>query len=100
MFCSIECKTISSVEDFSMPFTAHDLRYKPDETYQVVYAYLSRHAQRFLRSLKFDTVELDLVVGHVVEMLVRVGLLGGGHKTPLTALDRMINALFYSFLSH
>src|SRR5207253_6336983 len=85
---------------FRMPFTAHDLRYKAEETYPALYAHLSRHAQRFLQSLKFDAVELDLVVGHVVEQLVRVGLLGGGDKTPLTALDRFSNAQFYAFLNH
>ena len=75
-----------------MPFTAHDLRYKAEETYPALYAHLTRHAQRFLQSLKYDAVELDLVVGHVVEHLVRLGLLGGGDKTPLTALDRLSDA--------
>ena len=82
-----------------MPFTAHDLRYKAEETYPALYAYLTRHAQRFLQSLKYDAVELDLVVGHVVEHLVRLGLLGGGDKTPLTALDRLSDAQFYAFLN-
>lgn len=82
-----------------MPFTAHDLRYKAEETYPALYAHLSRHAQRFLGSLKFDAFELDLVVGHVVEHLVRIGLLGGGDKTPLTALDRLSDAQFYAFLN-
>src|SRR5881392_3716023 len=83
-----------------MPFTAHDLRYKAEETYPALYAHLTRHAQRFLQSLKYDAVELDLVVGHVVEQLVRLGLLGGGDKTPLTALDHFSNAQFYAFLNH
>ncbi len=83
-----------------MPFTAHDLRYKAEETYPALYAHLTRHAQRFLQSLKYDAVELDLVVGHVVEHLVRLGLLGGGDKTPLTALDRLSDAQFYAFLNH
>src|SRR5438309_3917700 len=82
-----------------MPFTAHDLRYKAEETYPALYAHLTRHAQRFLQSLKYDAVELDLVVGHVVEHLVRLGLLGGGDKTPLTALDRLSDAQFYAFLN-
>src|SRR5439155_13824167 len=60
----------------------------------------TRHAQRFLQSLKYDAVELDLVVGHVVEQLVRIGLLGGGDKTPLTAPDHFRNAQFYAFLNH
>ena len=61
---------------------------------------MTRHAQRFLQSLKYDAFELDLVVGHVVEQLVRLGLLGGGDKTPLTALDRLSEAQFYAFLNH
>ncbi len=82
-----------------MPFTARDLRYKPDETYSALYAHLSRHAQRFLQSLKFDALELDIVVDHVVEQLIRMGLLGGGDRTPLTALDHLSNAQFYAFLN-
>ncbi|MFL5628438.1 MAG: RNA polymerase sigma factor [Ktedonobacteraceae bacterium] len=82
-----------------MPFTAHDLRYKAEETYPALYAHLSRHAQRFLGSLKYDTFELDVVVGHVVEQLVRIGLIGGGDKTPLTALDHLTTAQFYAFLN-
>src|SRR5437763_14463213 len=83
-----------------MPFTAHDLRYKAEETYPALYAHLTRHAQRFLQSLKYDAVELDLVVGHVVEQLVRIGLLCGGDKTPLTELDHFSNAQFYDFLNY
>ena len=82
-----------------MPFTAHDLRYKAEQTYPALYAHLSRHAQRFLGSLRYDSNELDLVVGHVVEQLVRLGLLGGEDKTPLTALDRLTTAQFYAFLN-
>ena len=82
-----------------MPFTAHDLRHRADETYPALYAHLSRQAQRYLGLLKFDAFELDLVVGHVIEQLVRMGLLGGGDKTPLTALDRLTNAQLYAFLN-
>jgi DNA-directed RNA polymerase specialized sigma24 family protein len=82
-----------------MPFTAHDLRYKAEQTYPALYAHLSRHAQRFLGSLKYDSNELDLVVGHVIEQLVRLGLLGGEDKTPLTALDQLTTAQFYAFLN-
>jgi len=82
-----------------MPFTAHDLRYKAEQTYPALYAHLSRHAQRFLGSLKYDSNELDTVVGHVVEQLVRLGVLGGADKTPLTALDHLTNAQFYTFLN-
>src|SRR5947208_11895546 len=83
-----------------MPFTARDLRYRPDETYPALYAHLIRHAQRFLQSLKFDALELDIVVDHVVEQLIRMGLLGGGDRTPLTTLDHLSNAQFYAFLNH
>jgi len=82
-----------------MPFTAHDLRYKAEQTYPALYAHLSRHAQRFLGSLKYDSNELDTVVGHVVEQLVRLGILGGEDKTPLIALDQLTNAQFYAFLN-
>ena len=82
-----------------MPFSAHDLRYKAEETYPALYAHLSRHAQRFLGSLKYDSNELDIVVGHVVEQLVRLGLLGGEDKTPLNALDHLTDAQFYAFLN-
>ena len=70
-----------------MPFTAHDLRYKAEETYPALYAHLTRHAQRFLQSLKYDAVELDLVVGHVVEHLVLLGLLGGGDRLASAVAD-------------
>src|SRR5437588_9605039 len=84
---------------FRMPFTAHDLRYKAEETYPALYAHLSRHAQRFLQSLRFDPVELDIVVDHVVEQLVRMGLLGGANRTPLTPLDHLSAPQFYAFLN-
>jgi DNA-directed RNA polymerase specialized sigma24 family protein len=82
-----------------MPFTARDLRYRPEQSYPSLYAYLHRNAQRFLGPLKFDAFEVDTVVGHVIEQLVRLGLLGGGDSTPLTALDRLTDAQFYAFLS-
>lgn len=82
-----------------MPFTAHDLRYHAEQSYPLLYAYLHRHAQRFLGALKYDAFEVDTVVGHVVEQLVRLGLFGGGDKSPLTALDRLTDAQFYAFLS-
>jgi hypothetical protein len=83
-----------------MPFTAHDLRYQPEESYPLLYAYLHRNAQRYLGALKYDAFEVDTVVGHVVEQLVRLGLLGGKEYTPLTALDRLTDAQFYTFLGH
>jgi DNA-directed RNA polymerase specialized sigma24 family protein len=82
-----------------MPFTAHDLRYHAEKTYPALYAHLNWQAQRSLDVLKFDPVEVDLVVGHVVEHLLRLGLLGGVDKTPLTVLDGLSNAQFYAFLN-
>ena len=82
-----------------MPFTAHDLRYHADQTYPTLYAHLYWHAQRSLDVLKFDPVEVDIVVGHIVDHLLRLGLLGGGDRTPLTLLDRLSNAQFYAFLN-
>ncbi len=82
-----------------MPFTVHELRYRPEQSYPVLYSYLQRHAQQALGSLKYDANELDIVVGHVIERLVQFGVLGGGDHTPLTAFDRMSNAQFYAFLN-
>ena len=82
-----------------MPFTAHDLRYNAEQTCAALYAHLNWHAQRSLDGLKYDQVEVDLVVGHVVEQLLRLGLLGGGDRTPLTVLDGLSNAQFYAFLN-
>ena len=83
-----------------MPFTAHDLRYHAEQSYPLLYAYLHRHAQRFLGPLKYDAFEVDTVIGHVVEQLVRLGLFGGGANASLTALDHLSDAQFYAFLSH
>jgi hypothetical protein len=82
-----------------MPFTAHDLRYQPEQSYPLLYAYLHRNAQRYLGSFKYDAFEVDTVIGHVVEQLVRLGLFGGGNQTPLTALDHLSDAQFYAFLN-
>jgi hypothetical protein len=86
-------------EVLAMPFTAHDLRYRLEETYPALYAYLYQRAQRYLGSLQYDAFEIDQVVGHVVEYLTRSGLMGGGDFTPETALDRLTNAQFYAFLN-
>jgi len=83
-----------------MPFTAHDLRYHAEQSYPSLYGYLHRNAQRYLGSLKYDAFEVDTVIGHVVEQLVRLGLLGGEDHTPLIALDHLTDAQFYTFLSH
>lgn len=82
-----------------MPFTARDLRYKPEQSYPLLYAYLHRNAQRYLGAFRYDAFEVDTVIGHVVEQLVRLGLFGGGDKTPLGALDRLTDAQFYAFLN-
>jgi hypothetical protein len=83
-----------------MPFTAYDLRHHPEESYPLLYGYLHRNAQRFLGALKYDAFEVDTVIGHVVEQLVRLGLFAGGDKQPpLTALDSLTDAQFYAFLS-
>jgi hypothetical protein len=89
----------SSEEHPAMPFTANDLRYRAETSYPLLYAYLHRNAQRFLGALKYDAFEVDTVIGHVVEQLVRLGLLGGADKTPLNALDQLTDAQFYAFLS-
>ncbi|GCE19371.1 hypothetical protein [Dictyobacter kobayashii] len=82
-----------------MPFTANDLRYRAEQSYPLLYAYLHRNAQRFLGALKYDAFEVDTVIGHVVEQLVRLGILGGEDRTPKTALDQLTDAQFYAFLS-
>lgn len=82
-----------------MPFTANDLRYHAEQNYPLLYAYLHRHAQRYLGALKYDAFEVDVVVGHVVEQLVRLGLLGAADTTPFCALDRLTDAQFYAFLN-
>jgi hypothetical protein len=82
-----------------MPFTAYDLRYHPEQSYPLLYAYLQRNAQRYLGALKYDAFEVDTVVGHVVEQLVRLGLFAGGDSSPQTALDHLSAAQFYAFLS-
>lgn len=82
-----------------MPFTANDLRYRAEQSYPLLYAYLHRNAQRFLGALKYDAFEVDTVIGHVVEQLVRLGILGGGDSTPKGALDQLTDAQFYAFLS-
>ncbi|HCI81713.1 MAG TPA: hypothetical protein DHW02_18705 [Ktedonobacter sp.] len=83
-----------------MPLTAHDLRYHAEQSFPLLYAYLQRNAQRNLGSLRFDATEVDAVVGHVLEQLVRLGLLGCADKTPLNALDALTEAQFYAFLNH
>lgn len=82
-----------------MTFTAYDLRYKLEESFPALYSYLHQRAQRFLGPLQFDADEVDLVVGHVIEQLVRLGVAGGGNEKPLTTLDSLTNAQFYAFLN-
>lgn len=83
-----------------MPFTASDLRYRAEQNYSALYGYLQIRAKHHLGLLKHDAYEIDLVVGHVIEQLVRLGLLGGGDHTPQTALDTMLPAQFSAFLNH
>ncbi len=83
-----------------MPFTAHDLRYHIEQSFPVLYAYLQQRARRYLGPLKFDAFEMDLVVEHVIEQLVRLGILGSGDHVPENALDRLSPAQFYAFLNH
>src|SRR5579884_2759482 len=82
-----------------MSFTAHDLRYHANESFPQLYAYLQRYAQRYC-SANADTDDLDLVVEHVVEQLVRLGLIGTEDHTPLTAIDSLTDAQFMAFLQH
>src|SRR5579884_3610054 len=86
-------------EVLAMPFTAHHLRYHLEQSFPALYTYLYQRAQRYLGSLKYDAFEVDQVVGHVVEYLTRLGLMGGGDSAPETALDRLTNAQFYAFLN-
>jgi DNA-directed RNA polymerase specialized sigma24 family protein len=86
-------------EDPRMPFTAHDLRYNLENNYPTLCAYLQQRAKRYLGPFSYDAYEVDVVVGHVVEQLTRLGLLGSGDHAPETALDRLSNAQFYAFLN-
>jgi DNA-directed RNA polymerase specialized sigma24 family protein len=83
-----------------MPFTAHDLRYHIEQSFPALYAYLQMRAKRYLGPLKFDAFEMDIVVGHVIEQLARLGILGSGDHTPENTLDRLSPAQFYAFLNH
>ena len=82
-----------------MPFSAHDLRYHLDQHYASLIVYLQQHARRYLGTLAFDAVEVDQVVGHVIEQLAHLHILGGGDRAPQTALDHLTNAQFYAFLN-
>ena len=82
-----------------MPFSAYDLRYRLEESYPALCNYLQHRAQRYLGQLAFDAFEMDQVVGHVIEYLTRIQLLGGGSHAPQTALDGLSNAQFYTFLN-
>jgi hypothetical protein len=82
-----------------MPFSAYDLRYHVEESYPALCIYIQHRAQRYLGQLAFDAFETDQVVGHVIEYLTRIQLLGGGERAPKTALDELSNAQFYTFLN-
>lgn len=81
-----------------MSFTAHDLRYHANDSYPKLYTYLQRYAQHYSGSSNANTYDVDLAVGHVVERLVRLGLIGTGDSTPLTAIDSLSEAQFLAFL--
>jgi len=87
------------MEDSRMPFTAYDLRYNLQDNFPKLCAYLQQRAKRWLGTFAYDSNEVDVVVGHVIEQLTRIGLLGGGDHAPETALDRLSNAQFYAFLN-
>jgi DNA-directed RNA polymerase specialized sigma24 family protein len=92
--------TSVSSDDISISgFTVHDLRYNLEVSYPKLTAYLQLRAKRYLGSFAYDTYEVDLVVGHVIEQLTRLQLFGGGDLSPETALDRMSNTQFYAFLN-
>jgi hypothetical protein len=82
-----------------MSFSAYDLRYRLEESYPALCSYLQHRARRYLGQLAFDAFEVDQVVGHVIEYLARIQLLGGGQQAPQTALDELSNAQFYTFLN-
>jgi DNA-directed RNA polymerase specialized sigma24 family protein len=88
------------MEGSLMPFTAYDLRYNLQDNFPKLCAYLQQRAKRWLGTFAYDSYEVDVVVGHVIEQLTRFGLLGGGNHAPETALDRLSNAQFYAFLNH
>lgn len=82
-----------------MSFSAYDLRYHLEESYPALCSYLQHRARRYLGQLAFDAFEVDQVVGHVIEYLARIRLLGGGQQASQTALDGLSNAQFYTFLN-
>ncbi|MGH2507952.1 MAG: hypothetical protein ACRDHZ_11195 [Ktedonobacteraceae bacterium] len=82
-----------------MPFSANDLRHHLEQSYPALCTYLQHRAQRHLGQLAFDAFEMDQVIGHVIEYLTRIQLLGGGDQSPKTALDELNNAQFYTFLN-
>jgi hypothetical protein len=82
-----------------MSFSAYDLRYHLEESYPALCSYLQHRARRYLGQLAFDAFEVDQVIGHVIEYLARIHLLGGGHQASQTALDELSNAQFYTFLN-
>jgi hypothetical protein len=87
------------MEGSPMPFTAYDLRYNLQDNFAKLCAYLQQRAKRWLGAFAYDSYEVDVVVGHVIEQLTRIGLLGGGDHAPETVLDRLSNAQFYAFLN-
>lgn len=83
-----------------MPFTVHDLKYHLNEHFASLYTYVQHRARRYLGQLGTDTFEVDQVVGHVLEQLTRLHILGTGDNAPITVFDDFTNAQFYAFLNH
>src|SRR6185312_15720616 len=82
-----------------MQFSAHDLRYNLDQCFPSFYAFLQQRAKHCLGALSRDSVEVDMVVEHIIEQLTRLGLIGGKNDAPQTELERLSNAQFYAFLN-
>lgn len=80
-----------------MSFTIKDLRYNIEASYPVLQSYLRHRAELALGSLRYDTDEVDMVVAHPIEYLVKLGVLG--NSAPETAFDRLTEPQFYKFLN-
>lgn len=82
-----------------MQFSAHDLRYNLNECFPSFYAFLQQRAKHCLGALSHDSVEVDVVVEHIIEQLTKIGLIGGKNNAPQTELERLSNAQFHAFLN-
>lgn len=82
-----------------MLFSAHHLRYDLEECYSSFYNFLQQRAKFYLRQLSYDSVEVDLVVEHMIEQLTRLGLIGASDDAPEHALEKLNDAQFRAFLN-